>query len=496
MALPLALDGHDVIGQAKTGTGKTLGFGIPLLSRLDVVTNPEGRTDKRPQALVVVPTRELCVQVTEDLAQAGARSGVKVLPIYGGRAFEPQVDALRRGVDVVVGTPGRLLDLSRQRHLDLSGIRTLVLDEADEMLDMGFLPDVEAIVAQVPANRQTMLFSATMPGQILNLARRYMTQPTHIQAIDPNDENATVDAIEQHVWQAHAMDKVELLSRVLQAEGRGLTIVFIRTKRTCQKVADELTDRGFAVAAVHGDLGQGAREQALRAFRSGKVDVLVATDVAARGIDVEGVTHVVNYSCPEDEKMYLHRVGRTGRAGASGVAVTLVDWDDVARWQMINRALGLPFAKPVETYSTSDHVYTGLGIPAGTTGRLPKSSQVREGLAAEEVEDLGETGKRSSGKSASSRGSAGSGGSSGTGGSGRSGGANKRSRNRTRGGGNAKATATASTEGDTASVGASSGSASSGGNGEGGTKPKRRRRRRTRSGQDTAASSGSTPATT
>ena len=496
MALPLALDGHDVIGQAKTGTGKTLGFGIPLLSRLDVVTNPEGRTDKRPQALVVVPTRELCVQVTEDLAQAGARSGVKVLPIYGGRAFEPQVDALRRGVDVVVGTPGRLLDLSRQRHLDLSGIRTLVLDEADEMLDMGFLPDVEAIVAQVPANRQTMLFSATMPGQILNLARRYMTQPTHIQAIDPNDENATVDAIEQHVWQAHAMDKVELLSRVLQAEGRGLTIVFIRTKRTCQKVADELTDRGFAVAAVHGDLGQGAREQALRAFRSGKVDVLVATDVAARGIDVEGVTHVVNYSCPEDEKMYLHRVGRTGRAGASGVAVTLVDWDDVARWQMINRALGLPFAKPVETYSTSDHVYTGLGIPAGTTGRLPKSSQVREGLAAEEVEDLGETGKRSSGKSASSRGSAGSGGSSGTGGSGRSGGAKKRSRNRTRGGGNAKATATASTEGDTASVGASSGSASSGGNGEGGTKPKRRRRRRTRSGQDAAAGSGSTPATT
>ena len=496
MALPLALDGHDVIGQAKTGTGKTLGFGIPLLSRLDVVTNPEGRTDKRPQALVVVPTRELCVQVTEDLAQAGARSGVKVLPIYGGRAFEPQVDALRRGVDVVVGTPGRLLDLSRQRHLDLSGIRTLVLDEADEMLDMGFLPDVEAIVAQVPANRQTMLFSATMPGQILNLARRYMTQPTHIQAIDPNDENATVDAIEQHVWQAHAMDKVELLSRVLQAEGRGLTIVFIRTKRTCQKVADELTDRGFAVAAVHGDLGQGAREQALRAFRSGKVDVLVATDVAARGIDVEGVTHVVNYSCPEDEKMYLHRVGRTGRAGASGVAVTLVDWDDVARWQMINRALGLPFAKPVETYSTSDHVYTGLGIPAGTTGRLPKSSQVREGLAAEEVEDLGETGKRSSGKSASSRGSAGSGGSSGTGGSGRSGGAKKRSRNRTRGGGNAKATATASTEGDTASAGASSGSASSGGNGDGGTKPKRRRRRRTRSGQDAAAGSGSTPATT
>lgn len=495
MALPLALDGHDVIGQAKTGTGKTLGFGIPLLSRLDVVSNPEGRSDKRPQALVVVPTRELCVQVSEDLTQAGARSGVKVVSIYGGRAFEPQVEALRRGVDVVVGTPGRLLDLSRQRHLDLSGIRTLVLDEADEMLDMGFLPDVEAIVSQVPANRQTMLFSATMPGQILNLARRYMTQPTHIRAIDPNDDNATVDAIEQHVWQAHAMDKVELLSRVLQAEGRGLSIVFIRTKRTCQKVADELTDRGFAVAAVHGDLGQGAREQALRAFRSGKVDVLVATDVAARGIDVEGVTHVVNYSCPEDEKMYLHRIGRTGRAGASGVAVTLVDWDDVARWQMINRALGLPFAKPVETYSTSDHVYTGLGIPAGTTGRLPKSSQVRAGLDAEQVEDLGETGKRSGGKPQSSGRSGSSAGSGGSGRSGGSGGPKKRNRKRTRGGsggssatgGNSAKSESGGTGGSTNSATASTnGGTTSGASSSEVTKP-RRRRRRTRSGQDAAA---------
>ena len=459
MALPLALEGHDVIGQAKTGTGKTLGFGIPLLSRLDAVIDPEGRTDRRPQALVVVPTRELCVQVSEDLAQAGARSGVKVLSIYGGRAFEPQVEALRRGVDVVVGTPGRLLDLSRQRHLDLSGIRTLVLDEADEMLDMGFLPDVEAIVAQVPDSRQTMLFSATMPGQILNLARRYMSQPTHIRAIDPNDDNATVDAIEQHVWQAHAMDKVELLSRVLQADERGLTIVFIRTKRTCQKVADELTDRGFAVAAVHGDLGQGAREQALRAFRSGKVDVLVATDVAARGIDVEGVTHVVNYSCPEDEKMYLHRIGRTGRAGASGVAVTLVDWDDIARWQMINRALGLPFTTPVETYSTSEHVYTGLGIPAGTTGRLPKSAQVRAGLEAEVIEDVGETGKRSGGRSG-----------------GRNGGksSDQRGRRGQRGGksGDQNRPTSSAGGGDSAEKTASQ------------APKKRRRRRRTRSGQE------------
>lgn len=190
------------------------------------------------------------------------------------------------------------------------------------------------------------------------------------------------------------MDKVELLARVLQAQGRGLTIIFTRTKRKAQKITDELTERGFAVGAVHGDLGQGAREQALRAFRSGKVDVLVATDVAARGIDVDGVTHVINYECPDDEKTYLHRIGRTGRAGASGVAVTLVDWEDIARWQMIDRALKLPFKDPIETYSTSPHVYTGLGIPEEATGKLPKNQRTRAGLSAEQVEDIGETGKK------------------------------------------------------------------------------------------------------
>ncbi|MEY3734831.1 MAG: hypothetical protein RL347_2190, partial [Actinomycetota bacterium] len=347
-----------------------------------------------PQALVVVPTRELCVQVAGDLEQAGARQGARVLSVYGGRSYEPQIEALATGVEVVVGTPGRLIDLVQRRSLDLSRVRVLVLDEADEMLDMGFLPDVERIVAELPAARQTMLFSATMPGQIVALARRYMTQPTHIRAADPGDDRATVDAIEQHVWRAHPMDKVELLSRVLQADGRGLTMIFTRTKRKAQKIADELTERGFAVGSVHGDLGQGAREQALRAFRNGKVDVLVATDVAARGIDVDGVTHVINYECPDDEKTYLHRIGRTGRAGASGVAVTFVDWEDIARWQMIDKILGLPFKDPLETYSTSDHVYTGLGISRDVTGRLSKDKQTRAGLSAEEVEDLGETGKR------------------------------------------------------------------------------------------------------
>jgi superfamily II DNA/RNA helicase len=387
MCIPLALDGQDLIGQAKTGTGKTLGFGIPLLQKLDPT-----HSNRTPHALVVVPTRELCVQVAKDLEVAGKRQGSRVLSVYGGRSYEPQVEALEKGIDVVVGTPGRLMDLARQRKLILSDIKILVLDEADEMLDMGFLPDVEAIVAMLPTNRQTLLFSATMPGQIVNLARRYMTSPTHIRASDPSDDNVTVESIEQHVWRAHSMDKPEIIARVLQAKDRGLVIIFCRTKRNAQKLTDDLQDRGFAVGSVHGDLGQGAREQALRAFRSGKIDVLVATDVAARGIDVEGVTHVINYTCPEDEKTYLHRIGRTGRAGASGVAVTLVDWDDIPRWGLINKALGLAFHEPIETYSTSAHVYTGLGIPEGTTGRLPKASRTRAGLDAEKIEDLGETG--------------------------------------------------------------------------------------------------------
>jgi superfamily II DNA/RNA helicase len=363
LSLPLALAGHDVIGQAKTGTGKTLAFGIPLLERL----TPGGTT---PQALVIVPTRELCVQVAEDIAEAGKLAGARVLPIYGGKAYEPQVEALKSGIDVVVGTPGRLIDLHNQRILNLSKVKSLVLDEADEMLDMGFLPDVEKLVSMVPAQRQTMLFSATMPGQILSLARRYMTQPTHIRATDPGDDTATVEAIEQHVWRAHSMDKPDLIGRILHADGRGRTMIFCKTKRAAQRLCDELVDRGFKAGAVHGDLGQGAREKALQQFRDGTIDVLVATDVAARGIDVENVTHVINYTCPDDEKMYLHRIGRTGRAGSDGVAVTLVDWDDIHRWKLIDKALGLPFADPIETYSTSEHVFTGLGIAKDAPARL------------------------------------------------------------------------------------------------------------------------------
>ena len=383
LTLPLALAGDDVIGQARTGMGKTFAFGVPLLQRITAGTGTRPLTGA-PRALVVVPTRELCLQVTDDLATAAkhltAEDGrrLSVVSIYGGRPYEPQIEALRDGADVVVGTPGRLLDLSQQGHLQLGGLSVLVLDEADEMLDLGFLPDIERILRQIPADRQSMLFSATMPDPIITLARTFMDQPTHIRAEAPHSL-AVHDTTEQFVYRAHALDKVELVTRILQARDRGATMVFTRTKRTAQKVADELAERGFKVGAVHGDLGQIAREKALKAFRAGDVDVLVATDVAARGIDIDDITHVINYQCPEDEKMYVHRIGRTGRAGRTGIAVTLVDWDELPRWTMIDKALGLGSPDPAETYSNSPHLYTELSIPAETGGTVgsPRKAQVK-----------------------------------------------------------------------------------------------------------------------
>jgi len=391
LTLPVALRGRDIIGQAKTGTGKTLGFGIPLLqsSVAPGEPNPENRPIGKPQALVVLPTRELAVQVAHDLETASAKRPIRILTVYGGRAYEPQIEALEKGIEVVVGTPGRLIDLMRQKHLDLSQVRTAVLDEADEMLDLGFLEDIEKLLQAVPSHRQTMLFSATMPGPIMALARRFMKQPTHIRAHDPGDESRTKADIKQVVYRAHQLDKIEVMARVLQARGRGLTIIFMRTKRQADRVAGDLADRGFAAAPLHGDLGQGAREQALRAFRNGKIDVLVATDVAARGIDVTDVTHVVNWNCPDDDKTYLHRTGRTGRAGKKGTAITFVDWEDLARWALIARQLGLESTEAVETYSTSDHLFTDLDIPAEAKGTLPKDKRTRQGLDAEEIEDLG-----------------------------------------------------------------------------------------------------------
>ncbi len=379
MVLPIALSDGDVIGQAKTGTGKTLAFGIPLIEKVIAPLDSEWNAFESkglPQVLVVVPTRELCVQVTKDIDELANNRGIRTLAVYGGRAFEPQIEALNNGIEIVVGTPGRLLDLYRQGQLKLKEVSRLVLDEADEMLDLGFLPDVEKIFTSTPKRSQTMLFSATMPGDIIALARRFMNQPIHIRTQDNEDEGAVVSKIEQHVYRAHALDKIEMLARILQAEGRGPTMVFCRTKRTCQKTADDLLERGFKSAAIHGDLGQGAREKALSDFKAGKSDVLVATDVAARGIDIDGITHVINYQCPEDEKTYVHRIGRTARAGAAGIAVTFVDWDELARWKMIDTALSLGLAEPEETYSSSEHLFEVMKIPAGTTGRLTKTKPV------------------------------------------------------------------------------------------------------------------------
>ncbi|YCN58858.1 DEAD/DEAH box helicase [Rhodococcus erythropolis] len=389
LTLPLALAGDDLIGQARTGMGKTFGFGVPLLHRIVTAENGTAVLDGTPRALIIVPTRELCIQVARDLENASkylrvGDRGLQVLPIYGGRPYEAQISALQKGVDVVVGTPGRLLDLANQSHLILGKVGVLVLDEADEMLDLGFLPDIERLMSMVPDKRQTMLFSATMPGPIITLARTFLTQPTHIRA-EEAESSAVHDRTSQHIYRAHALDKAEMVARVLQAEGRGATMIFTRTKRTAQKVADDLAERGFSVGAVHGDLGQIAREKALKGFRNGKVDVLVATDVAARGIDIDDVTHVINYQCPEDEKTYVHRIGRTGRAGRTGIAVTLVDWDDIPRWQLIDKALSLGIPDPVETYSSSPHLYEELSIPADAKGTVRRAKAAPEKAATDKA---------------------------------------------------------------------------------------------------------------
>jgi len=363
--IPLALTGADIIGQAKTGTGKTLGFGLPILNNVK-------RGSGKAVALVVVPTRELGIQVADELSKLSSGPNLRVTAIYGGRPMEPQIAELKKGVDIVVGTPGRLLDLHRQKALDLSEVKHLVLDEADEMLDLGFMPDVEKIFNLTSSRSQTMLFSATMPGDVVTLARKFLNQPTHIRA-EVEDSGAVVSRIKQFVYRAHALDKPEMLAKILQADGRGPTMVFCRTKRACQQIADDMQERGFKTAAIHGDLGQGARESALKDFKSLKRDILVATDVAARGIDIDGITHVINYQCPEDEKTYVHRIGRTARAGASGIAVTFVDWDELTRWSHINQALDLGFPEPQETYSSSNHLYTDLGIAKETKSRIAKT---------------------------------------------------------------------------------------------------------------------------
>jgi len=372
LAIPIALTGADIIGQARTGTGKTLAFGLPLLQH--VVLEGDDDYDEltapgKPQALVLTPTRELASQITVELKVANKYRGARLLTVYGGVGYDDQVDTLKAGVDIVVGTPGRILDLADSRRLDLSHIVHLVLDEADEMLDMGFLPDVERIVAKASPDRQSMLFSATMPAPIVALARSQMHQPVHVRA-EGHDAKLTVPETTQYVYQTHDLDKPEIIGKLLQSPTVTKIMVFTHTKRSAQRLADELVDRGFNAVGIHGDMTQVARERALRRFRHNEATVLVATDVAARGIDVAGVSHVINYECPDDEKTYVHRIGRTGRAGASGVAVTFVDWADITRWRVINKALELPFGEIVESYSTTPELLAELGIPDGVRGRL------------------------------------------------------------------------------------------------------------------------------
>ena len=379
MAIPIALTGTDMIGQARTGTGKTLAFGVSLLQRTVVPGERDYAQLAKPgapQALVVTPTRELASQVSADLTMASTLRHARVLTVYGGVGYDTQLTSLARGVEVVVGTPGRLLDLVDRGALDLGHVKVLVLDEADEMLDLGFLPDVERILGRTPELRQTMLFSATMPSAIVTLARRHLRHPVNIRA-ESAEDTMMVPATAQFVYQAHDLDKPEIVARILQAENRNRVMIFCRTKRWAQRLADDLADRGFAVAPIHGDLNQALREKALKRFREGKINVLVATDVAARGIDVEGITHVINYECPDDDKAYVHRIGRTGRAGASGIAVTFVDWADQTRWKVINNTLGLPFDEPEETYSTSAHLFHDLGIDPAAKGRLTPSKPPR-----------------------------------------------------------------------------------------------------------------------
>ncbi len=467
MTLSVALLGTDLIGQARTGTGKTLAFGIPVLQRSVTPTDPAyaDLPQGKPQALIVAPTRELALQVSNDLHLASKDLGLRVLTVYGGVGYDTQLDALASGVDIVVGTPGRLIDLCNRRALDISHVHALVLDEADEMLDLGFLPDVERILAMTPETRQTMLFSATMPAAIVSLARTHMRHPMNIRA-ESSYENATVPATAQFIYQVHDLDKPEIIGRVLQAEDVEKIIVFTRTKRQAQRVADDLVERGFKASPLHGDMAQVAREKALTRFREDKIQVLVATDVAARGIDVAGVSHVINYSCPEDDKTYIHRIGRTGRAGASGIAITFVDWADLARWKMINKALDLPFADPQETYSTSEHLYHDQGIAPGTKGRIVDPPPVERKPREDRGErGGGERGERSggsrnrnrsrtrtrSGETVTAGGSSGTvGGAAAEGGEARTGGSRSRSRSRRRSGGSGSSSGSTTTAPTTA----------------------------------------------
>ena len=323
--IPLVLEGKDVIGQAQTGTGKTAAFGIPIMQNI--------QSDHRAlQALVMTPTRELAIQVSEELRKIGRTKRIKTLPVYGGQPIDRQIRALRSGVQVVIGTPGRLLDHIRRQTIRLDHVRFLILDEADEMLDMGFVEDMEEIMRHLPEERQTMLFSATMPLSIRSLSKKYMKDPATISI---SREALTVPLIDQYYYESK--DKLEGLCLVLDAEVSGKLIVFCRTKKGVDELASSLESRGYLADALHGDLSQNQRDRVMKRFREGKSDILVATDVAARGLDIENITHVVNYDIPQDTESYVHRIGRTGRAGNKGVAMTFITPREYRQLKLIER---------------------------------------------------------------------------------------------------------------------------------------------------------------
>ena len=326
-AIPALMSGRDVLGQAQTGTGKTAAFALPMLHGLHT---DEARG--RVQGLVVAPTRELAIQVAKAVYEYGQHRGVRVLAVYGGQSYSHQISRLQRGVDIVIGTPGRMLDLIRKNVLDLSAVRYLVLDEADEMLSMGFIEDIEAILRETPSTRQTALFSATLPEPIRRLADRYMTTP---EAITINPKRMTVAETEQRYYVVNEEDKLAALTRLFETEDITSALIFTRTKVRASELSDALLARGFPAEALHGDLSQPAREAVMNRFRRGQVAVLVATDVAARGLDIDGVSHVVNYDMPFDPEIYVHRIGRTGRAGKSGIALMLATPRERRRLQEI-----------------------------------------------------------------------------------------------------------------------------------------------------------------
>ncbi|KAB2954166.1 DEAD/DEAH box helicase [Heliorestis acidaminivorans] len=326
-AIPFILEGKDLIGQAQTGTGKTATFGIPMAEMIDT-------DDSRVQALVLCPTRELAIQVAQEVSKIGRLSNLKSLPVYGGQSIERQIRALRHGVQVVIGTPGRILDHISRKTLRLNNVRMVILDEADEMLDMGFIDDIEAIIKETPEDRQTLLFSATMPGPIQKLARQYMKSPEFVTI---SRDKLTVPLIEQVYYECKDSQKVDALCRVLDMEEIGAAIIFCRTKRGVDELVASLKTRGFFAEGLHGDLTQAQRDRVMKKFRDGKAELLVATDVAARGIDVENVTHVVNYDIPQDPESYVHRIGRTGRAGRKGIAITLINYREYRQLKLIER---------------------------------------------------------------------------------------------------------------------------------------------------------------